>query len=96
MPIPGQALMPTPTGILPTGPTASWPLAAKVATSVPPHGNIDQAKASLLHLVPPDIVQRAAEWSEFKTPEGKSYFFSQLTKQSVWEKPKAMVDLDGK
>ncbi|KAI1278094.1 Transcription elongation regulator 1 [Halotydeus destructor] len=55
---------------------------------------IDPGKA-FLHLVNPETVQRASEWSEFKTPEGKSYYFSNLTKQSVWEKPAALSDLEG-
>lgn len=69
---------------------AAWP-------QVPPllaHGH-DPGKALLLS-VNPEIVQRAAEWTEFKAPDGKSYFFSNITKQSVWEKPQPLIDLEGK
>lgn len=51
---------------------------------------------SCLHLVSSDILRRAAEWAEYRTPDGKSYFFSLVTKQSVWVKPPALVELDGK
>ena len=36
-----------------------------------------------------------AEWSEHKTPEGKSYFYNARTQQSVWEKPKVLEDWEG-
>ena len=34
------------------------------------------------HLVPSRV------WSEYKTPEGKMYFYNKITRVSVWEKPK--------
>lgn len=34
------------------------------------------------HLVPTRV------WSEFKTPEGKVYYYNKITRVSVWEKPK--------
>ena len=40
---------------------------------------------------PPEV----AEWSEHKTPEGKSYFYNARTQQSVWEKPKVLEDWEG-
>lgn len=46
-------------------------------------------------MMPPMAAAAAAEWSEYKTPEGKSYYFSNITKQSVWEKPQALIDLEG-
>lgn len=52
-------------------------------------------KASLMHFVNPDTVRAAAEWVEYKTAEGKPYYFSQITKKSVWERPAALVELDG-
>ena len=42
--------------------------------------------------VPPNVAsQPAPEWSQHQTPEGKSYFYNNVTQQSVWEKP---VDFD--
>jgi len=43
----------------------------------------------------PAIVAFAAEWTEHVSPDGKTYFFSSKTQASVWEKPKALVDLEG-
>lgn len=44
--------------------------------------------------IPPEIRLAAMEWLQYKTPEGKPYYFSSKTQQSVWEKPKALVDLE--
>lgn len=44
--------------------------------------------------VPPEIRIAAMEWTEYKTPEGKAYYYSSKTQQSVWEKPKALIDLE--
>ncbi|XP_052865585.1 pre-mRNA-processing factor 40 homolog A [Anopheles cruzii] len=30
------------------------------------------------------------EWSEHKTPDGRTYYYNSLTKQSLWEKPEEM------
>lgn len=27
------------------------------------------------------------EWSEHKAPDGRTYFYNSVTKQSLWEKP---------
>lgn len=40
---------------------------------------------------PPEV----AEWSEHKTMDGKSYYYNSRTLESVWEKPKALIDWDG-
>lgn len=90
MPMPG--LMPTP-GMLPQ----PWAAAQVASSSAAGHviGIDATMKASLLHLVNSDIVRAASEWAEFKSPEGKPYYFSQVTKQSVWERPAALIELDG-
>jgi len=41
---------------------------------------------------PPEV----AEWTEYKTAEGKPYYHSSKTNQSTWEKPKALADWEGK
>jgi hypothetical protein len=61
-------------------------------------GNGEAAKATSSHLlqfVDPEVKLRASEWIEYKTPDGRSYFFSNKTQESVWEKPKALIDLSG-
>lgn len=56
----------------------------------------DPAKtSSLLRFIDPEIAIRASEWVGFKTPDGKMYYFSNKTKQSIWEKPKVLVDFEG-
>ncbi|ESO09267.1 hypothetical protein HELRODRAFT_156427 [Helobdella robusta] len=46
-------------------------------------------------VIPPSVVQ-FAEWSEHKTPEGKQYYYNSRTAESVWEKPKVLLDYEGK
>jgi YHS domain-containing protein len=60
--------------------------------------NSEAAKQHLLLnvAIDPEIRMQASEWTEYKTPDGKAYYFSSKTQQSVWDKPKALVDLDGK
>ena len=41
---------------------------------------------------PPEV----AEWSEHKNTDGRSYFYNARTGDSVWEKPKALADWEGK
>ena len=38
---------------------------------------------------------QALEWTEFKTPDGKVYYFNNRVKQSVWEKPEILVNFEG-
>lgn len=30
------------------------------------------------------------EWSEHKAPDGRTYYYNAVTKQSHWEKPEAL------
>lgn len=32
------------------------------------------------------------EWSEYKTADGKTYYYNNRTLESTWEKPQALVD----
>jgi len=45
-----------------------------------------------LKVKPPEV----AEWTEYKTAEGKPYYHSAKTNQSTWEKPKVLADWEGK
>lgn len=44
-----------------------------------------------LKVKPPEV----AEWTEYKTAEGKSYYYSSKTMESTWEKPKVLADWEG-
>jgi len=45
-----------------------------------------------LKVKPPEV----AEWTEYKTAEGKPYYYSSKTMESTWEKPKVLIDWEGK
>ncbi|XP_054167522.1 transcription elongation regulator 1-like [Oppia nitens] len=81
-----------PYGVPPGFPAPPW------APQVPPVPlvNSDPTKQQLFFdaSIDPEIRMAASEWTEYKTPEGKSYYFSLKTQQSVWDKPKALMDLD--
>ena len=79
------------------GPLVNPSLAPGTApnTSAVPNPAFEPNRALLLQLVDPEIKLRAAEWISHKTPDGKVYYFSTKQNKSVWEKPQALIDLDG-
>lgn len=42
----------------------------------------------------PDLVAQAANWTEHKAPDGRSYYYNSKTQESVWEKPQPLKDLE--
>lgn len=46
--------------------------------------------------VSPELLEKASEWTEHKAPDNRSYFYNSKTQESVWEKPQALKDLEGK
>ena len=52
------------------------------AGTAPPTSPLPSFPHSASHLVPTRV------WSEFKTPEGKPYFYNKITRVSIWEMPK--------
>ncbi|XP_023714864.1 transcription elongation regulator 1 isoform X3 [Cryptotermes secundus] len=72
-------------------PTISAPpmTSGQVANAVP--GQIQGDDTSQID---PDIVARAAEWTEHKAPDGRSYYYNAKAGESVWEKPQALKDLE--
>ena len=51
--------------------------------SAPP---VVAAAAAAFGAVPPNT-----EWTEHKAPDGRPYYYNNLTKQSSWEKPEALM-----
>lgn len=45
--------------------------------------------------IDPAVQMKAAEWSEHKTPDGKSYYYNMKTNESVWTMPQALQDYQG-
>ncbi|KAL1115966.1 hypothetical protein AAG570_005461 [Ranatra chinensis] len=44
--------------------------------------------------IDPEIVARAAEWTEHRAPDGRLYYYNAKAGESVWEKPQALKDLE--
>ncbi|XP_055310123.1 transcription elongation regulator 1 isoform X2 [Sitodiplosis mosellana] len=45
-------------------------------------------------MVDPQILARAAEWSEHRAPDGRPYYYHAIRGESVWEKPQPLKDLE--
>ncbi len=41
------------------------------------------------------INDEASNWSEFKNPEGRPYFYNSKTTESTWDKPIVLSDVIG-
>uniref|UniRef100_A0A069DXB0 Putative transcription factor n=1 Tax=Panstrongylus megistus TaxID=65343 RepID=A0A069DXB0_9HEMI len=61
--------------------------------SAVPHSMNQQEDPSLQQL-DPEIVARAAEWTEHRAPDGRFYYYNAKAGESVWEKPQALKDLE--
>ena len=54
-----------------------------------PPGTVPGPRIVMGHSIPgqiPIIPQRV--WSEHENPDGRTYYYNKVTRQSVWEKPK--------
>lgn len=59
-----------------------------------PMNPIDEA--AILAKIDPDIIAKASEWSEHKSPDGRFYYYNSKKSESVWEKPQTLKDLESK
>ena len=50
----------------------------------------DQNSTSILDEGTEDAAQDPSKWSDHKAPDGRTYFYNCVTKQSLWEKPLCM------
>lgn len=65
----------------------------------PPQQQMNEQPAKNLIVKPgviePQVIARAAEWSEHRAPDGRPYYYHSGRGESVWEKPQAIRDLEG-
>lgn len=45
-------------------------------------------------VIEPQVIARAAEWSEHRAPDGRVYYYHAGRGESVWEKPQAIRDIE--
>jgi hypothetical protein len=61
---------------------------------VPPATPVPGPQTPVLN-IDPKIVAAAAEWTEYiDTKVGRAYYHNSKAKLSIWEKPKALLDLE--
>ena len=49
----------------------------------------------LIFQTDPILLSQAMEWCEYRSPDGKPYYFNVKSSSSVWEKPQALRDYEG-
>src|SRR6185437_12127007 len=73
----------TPAPPLPTMPFSAplmpFPFAPPIAPTTAP-----------IPTMPSPTLNATATWAEFKSPDGRTYYFNSQTKQSSWEKPEEL------
>lgn len=57
---------------------------------------VEEAAPAPEPAIDPQIMARAAEWTEHKAPDGRSYYYNAKAGESVWEKPQPLKDLESK
>lgn len=58
--------------------------------SVPPMAGMPPMSGTypVFNMPPPGFgIPPTSEWSEHKSPDGRTYYYNSITKQSAWEKP---------
>lgn len=68
------------------------PIASQFSVPPPGFGGIDGQIVPAM-LIPPPV---ASEWTAHKSPEGRTYYYNSVTKQSSWEKPDELKSLSEK
>lgn len=91
MPPPGMGMPPPTMGMPPLGlgmppPSMGMP---PPGMGMPPPGMGMPPPG--MGMPPPIKPPEVAEWSEHELPDGKKYYYSSRTQQSVWEKPEAVL-----
>lgn len=54
------------------------------ASGIPPPSPIGNDTTSTMSA---SMVEKKTDWSEHKAPDGRTYYYNSITKQSLWEKP---------
>lgn len=60
----------------------------------PTQWQVPQPKVMFDKKIDPQILSKAAEWSEHRAPDGRSYYYRASRGESVWERPQPLKDLD--
>lgn len=75
---------------------APWALPPALLAGIPAGAMAALDEATLLAKVDSEIIAKASEWTEHKAPDGRFYYYHAKKAESVWEKPQALKDLEGK
>ncbi|KAH7641478.1 transcription elongation regulator 1-like [Dermatophagoides farinae] len=55
---------------------------------------VDPLKQQLVLKIDTELRLQAAEWIEYKTPDGRVYYYNTKSQKSVWEKPEILTKFD--
>ncbi|KAG8184519.1 hypothetical protein JTE90_023533 [Oedothorax gibbosus] len=79
---PGVAL-----GVPATVATDATTAAKPESTEAKPDGEDSSGPAT-------EAKKEAEDWAEYKSPDGKPYYYNKVTQVSTWEKPQALIDAE--
>lgn len=84
--LPPQAFVPPPgIGTPPLMPQVPMPPLGGFPPMIPPFSVPPPGFANFP--APPGASTAGGEWSEHKAPDGRTYYYNSVTKQSSWQKP---------
>lgn len=75
-------------------PGAPWAMPSGIIPGLPNPISAAVDEAAVMSKIDPDIILKASEWSEHKSPDGRFYYYHTKKSESVWEKPQALKDLE--
>jgi len=54
------------------------------APGIPPPSPVGSDATTTMSI---SVAEKKTDWSEHKAPDGRTYYYNSITKQSLWEKP---------
>ncbi|TRY91116.1 hypothetical protein DNTS_020408 [Danionella cerebrum] len=93
------AMVPTSSSAFPAFPALMMPLFRMPLPAMPvPVNGVQQVVAPgvlpINQSAPAVSITSASDWTEFRTSEGKSYYYNSITQETTWEKPEGLKEAE--